>query len=424
VSALRVAVVGSGISGLAAAHYLARRHEVTLFEAETRLGGHAHTHDVAIGGRALRVDTGFIVYNHRTYPGFVRLLAELGVRGRKCEMSFGVRCRRCGLEYSTRGAAGVFAQRRRALDPSHLLLLADIPRFNRDARALLARPETGDQGLALGDFLERGRYSSGFVRHFILPMGGAIWSAPFAEMRLFPARSFLRFFANHGWLSLTGAPQWWTIEGGSRTYVDAIERRFRGEVHLSRPVEALRRGHDAVTVSSGGREWRFDHVVVATHADQALRLLSDPSDDERRLLGAFRYSRNRAVLHSDRLALPRSIDAWASWNSDLADCRDDAAPVSLTYHMNRLQGLPGPQEVCVTLNPPADPLRVLAAMEYTHPILDGKALVAQQEIARRNGERRTFFAGAHLRYGFHEDGLQSAVAVAERLGVSALETAA
>jgi predicted NAD/FAD-binding protein len=419
-----VGVVGSGIAGLAAAHYLARRHRVTLFESESRLGGHAHTHDVAIGGRALRVDTGFIVYNHRTYPRFVNLLAELGVRGRKSDMSYGVRCRRCGLEYSSRGVAGLFAQRRRALDPSHLRLLADIPRFSRDARAFLARPETEECELALGGFLDRGRYSSSFVRHFILPMGGAIWSAPFAEMRLFPARSFLRFFANHGWLSLRGAPQWWTIEGGSRTYVDAIALRLRGEVHLSRPVEAVRRGHDGVTVSSRGREWRFDRIVIATHADQALRLLADPSDDERRLLGAFRYSRNRAVLHADRQLLPRSTAAWASWNSDLVDCRDDAAPVSLTYHMNRLQGLLGPDELCVTLNSAGDPERVLAAMEYTHPILDGPALLAQVEIARRNGERRTFFAGAHLRYGFHEDGLVSAIAVAERLGVSALEQAA
>ena len=423
-SGLRVGVVGSGISGLASAHYLARQHRVTLFEADSRLGGHAHTHDVAIDGRRLRVDTGFIVYNHRTYPRFVNLLDELGVRGRKSDMSFGVRCRRCDLEYSSRGAAGLFAQRRRALDPSHLRLLADIPRFNRDARALLARPATEELDTTLGGFLDRGRYSDGFVRHFILPMGGAIWSAPFAEMRRFPARSFLRFFANHGWLSLTGAPQWWTVEGGSRSYVDAIALRLRGEVHLSRPVEAVRRSQSGVAVSTSGREWRFDHVVIATHADQALRLLADPSHDERRLLGAFRYSRNRAILHADRAALPRSTDAWASWNADLADCRIDDAPVSLTYHMNRLQGLPGPDELCVTLNPASEPERVLAAMEYTHPILDGPALVAQQEIARRNGERRTFFAGAHLRYGFHEDGLVSAIAVAERLGVRVLEEAA
>lgn len=423
-SSLRVGIVGSGISGLAAAHYLARRHRVTLFESESRLGGHAHTHDATMGGRQLRVDTGFIVYNHRTYPHFVRLLAELGVRSRKSDMSFGVRCRPCGLEYSSRGVAGLFAQPRRALDPGHLGLLADIPRFNRDARALLARPEGEGRDLALGGFLERGRYSSSFVRHFILPMGGAIWSAPFAEMRRFPARSFLRFFANHGWLSLTGAPQWWTIEGGSRTYVDAIARGLGGSVEVSRPVEAVRRDHRGVTLSSRGREWRFERVVIATHADQALRLLADPTEDERRLLGSFRYSRNRAVLHADRAALPRSRAAWASWNSDLADCGDDAAPVSLTYHMNRLQGLPGPDELCVTLNPVQEPARVMATMEYTHPILDGPALLAQPEIARRNGEGGTFFAGAYLRYGFHEDGLLSALAIAEQLGVSVRAEAA
>ncbi|MET0556257.1 MAG: FAD-dependent oxidoreductase [Vicinamibacteria bacterium] len=421
-TSLRVGVIGSGISGLAAAHYLARHHRVTLFEAESRLGGHAHTHDVELEGRRLRVDTGFIVYNHRTYPRFVALLAELGVAGRESDMSFGVRCRRCGLEYSSRGPAGLFAQRRRVLDPSHLRLLADIPRFNRDARALLARP--GGDALTLGGFLDRGGYSRGFVRHFVLPMGGAIWSAPFGDIRAFPARSFLRFFDNHGWLRLTGVPRWWTVAGGSRTYVDAIARGLGGRILTGRPVEAVRRTPGGVVASSGGREWTFDRIVVATHADQALRLLADADEDERRLLGAFRYSRNRAVLHADRAALPRARDAWASWNSDLADCRDDAAPVSLTYHLSRLQGLPGPDEICVTLNPAAAPRRVLATIDYAHPILDGPALAAQHEIARRNGARNTFFAGAHLRYGFHEDGLASAIAVAERLGVRVLEAVA
>lgn len=418
---LRVAVVGSGISGLAAAHYLARGHRVTLFEAEPRLGGHTHTHDVAIDGRPLRVDTGFIVYNHRTYPRFVRLLEELGVRGRESDMSFGVRCRRCGLEYSSRGPAGLFAQRRRALDPRHLRLLADIPRFNRDARALLARP--GGDADTLDAFLRRGGYSQGFVRHFILPMAGAVWSASFADIRSFPARSFLRFFDNHGWLRLTGVPRWYTVEGGSRTYVDAIARGLP-DVRLATPVESVVRGVAGATVSSGGREWRFDRVVIATHADQALRLLADADEAERRLLGAFRYSRNRTVLHADRAVLPESRDAWASWNADLADCRDDAAPVSLSYHLNRLQGLSGPDEVCVTLNAATAPQRLLATMDYTHPILDGPALAAQAEIARHNGARGTFFAGAHLRYGFHEDGLASALAVAERMGVSGLEDVA
>ncbi len=304
--AIRVGVVGSGISGLAAAHYLARAHRVTLFEAESRLGGHAHTHDVVVGGRRIRVDTGFIVYNHRTYPRFVDLLGELGIESRKCDMSFGVRCRRCGLEYSSsrgRGALRPEAPRAGSLASAPA---GRHPALQPERPAFLARPEPEASDLTLGGFLDRGGYSDGFVRHFILPMGGAVWSAPFAEMRLFPARSFLRFFQNHGMLEPHDAPQWWTIEGGSRTYVDAIARRLPGDIHLSRPVEAVRRGPSGRDrVSAGAREWRFDAIVIATHADQALRLLADPSDDERRLLGAFRYSRNRAVLHADRAALPR-----------------------------------------------------------------------------------------------------------------------
>jgi uncharacterized protein len=411
---VRIAVVGAGISGLAAAYYLCREHEVVLFEKEPRLGGHAHTHTVEEGGRTVRLDSGFIVYNHRTYPAFVRLLAELGVAGQPSDMSFGVRCRRCDLEYSSRGPAGLFAQPRRVLDPEHLLTLLDIPRFNRRARRLLASavPSTLD----VGDLLDEGEYSQGFVRHFLLPMAGAIWSAPIAEMRRFPAASFLRFFENHGWLTLNGAPQWWTVQGGSQAYVRAITRPFASGVRAGTPVQAIRRDAAGVTLEAAGRRERFDAVVLATHADVSLRLLVDASAEETRLLSCFRYSRNRTVLHTQASALPRARAAWASWNCDLPDCRDPLAPVSISYHLNRLQSLPGETQYVVSLNAgdiPAE--RVLAEMDYTHPILDARAVAAQPAVERLNGARRTYFCGAHLGYGFHEDGLASALRVVEKL---------
>jgi predicted NAD/FAD-binding protein len=412
---MNIGVVGSGIAGLASAWLLRSAHEVELFEADTRLGGHAHTHDVATDAGTIPVDSGFLVYNHRSYPRFVELLERLGVAGQPSDMSFGVRCRRCGLEYSTRSLASTFAQPWRVLDPRHLRMLAAVPRFNRHARAWLADAK-GDEPLA--SFLARGRYSRGFVRHFLLPLAGAVWSAAAGDVLAFSTRGLLRFFHNHGWLALDTAPQWWTIRGGSRRYVLALARDLEGRVHLATPVSGIRRGAGGVELEAGGRSRRFDKVVLATHADQALSLLEDPSPGEAHALGGFRYSANRAVLHCDRAALPERRAAWASWNCDLADCRDDAAPVSLTYHLNRLQSLPGPLDYCVSLNA-AEPAAgsVIARMDYAHPIMDAAAAQAQLELRRLSGQRHTFYAGAHLRYGFHEDGLRSALAVASALGV-------
>ena len=413
---LRVAVVGAGISGLSAAYLLSRRHRVELFEKDRRLGGHAHTHTVEHEGRPFDVDSGFLVYNHRTYPHFSRLLAELGVGGHPSDMSFSVDCRRCRLLYSTRGLNGLFTQRRRVVDPGYLRMLASIPRFNRRARALLDSP--GGPEATLGQFLEEGRSPDAFARHFMLPLVGAVWSSSAADVRGFAARPLLRFMDNHGWLDID-PPRWWTISGGSRRYVEAIAARLGRSVHAGCGVLTVQRDPDGVRVLTERGEWRrFDRVVLATHADQALGLLADPSADEVRLLGAFRYSRNRTLLHTDASVLPRSPRAWASWNMATSDCRREGAPVSLTYHLNRLQSRPGPTQFCVSLNLEREPApgTVLAEMDYTHPILDATAVAAQPGLRRLSGQRHTFFAGAHMRYGFHEDGLMSGMKVAEALG--------
>jgi predicted NAD/FAD-binding protein len=413
---LDVAVIGAGVAGLTAAYLLSRRHRVTVFEQDRRLGGHAHTHRVETTEGLWQLDSGFIVYNNRTYPNFVRLLEELGVPGQDSDMSFGVRCRRCRLEYSSRGPLGLFAQLRRVADPGHLRMLSDIPRFNRAARAFLSRG--GDETTTLGEFLVGAGVGEGFVRHFLLPMGGAIWSASAGDVRAFQAEAFLRFFSNHGWLTLDGAPRWRTVTGGSQAYVRAIERATPARFLRGAAVSRVARSRDGVSVTTADGTVSFDRAVLATHADQALALLADPSEPEREALGAFRYSRNPAVLHTDVRALPAQRGAWASWNCDLDDCRDGAAPVSVTYHLNRLQSLEAKSQFCVTLNrDDVAPSSVLRRMSYTHPIMDAAATRAQFQLRELSGEHHTLFAGAHLRYGFHEDGVMSAVAAARRLGV-------
>ncbi|MFP5378157.1 MAG: NAD(P)/FAD-dependent oxidoreductase [Vicinamibacteria bacterium] len=414
---MRIAVIGAGVSGLSAAYLLSQAHDVTLFEREDRLGGHAHTHDVRDGGRMLPVETGFMVFNDRTYPNFIRLLSHLGVESRPSDMSFSVRCRRCGLEFSSVGPGGLFAQARRAVDPRHLVMLADVLRFFRRGRRALG--DGSAAGLSLGEFLEQGRHTTGLMRHFLLPMGGAIWSASSADMRAFPAESFLRFFDNHGLLAATGQPVWRTIVGGSREYVRAIARALEGRARMAAPVARVRRGPALVEVTlTTGASHTFDHVVLATHADEALALLADPNDEERAALGAFRYSTNRTVLHRDGALLPSAPRARASWNCDLLDCRAEHSPVSVTYDLGRLQGHQASRPLLVTLNGVA-PIRegVEADMLYTHPILDGAAVAAQPRVARLNGQRRTWYCGAHLRYGFHEDGLVSALAVTRAFGL-------
>lgn len=390
-----------------------------VFEREPRLGGHAHTHDIARpDGSVVALDTGFLVYNDRSYPNFVRLLDQLGVASHATEMCFGVRCRRCRLEYASQSLSSLVAQRWRVLDHRHMRMLLEIVQYFRTARAFLQSTEGYD--LTLGSFLQREGFSSRLTRHFVLPMGGAIWSVSFADMLDAPARTILQFYENHGLLAAAGALPWRTVTGGSRTYVDAIARTISGPVHLATPVQRIVRLADGVEVHAGhGTGGRFDRVVIATHADTALALLCDPSPAEEEALGAFRYSVNRTVLHTDRTMLPATRRAWAAWNCEIHDCDDATAPVSLTYHLNRLQGVPGDTQYCVTLNGGAAlEDRALAVMDYTHPVLDRAAVTAQARLDALNGQRHTFYCGAHLRFGFHEDGLSSALRVTERFGAS------
>lgn len=403
------------MSGLTAAWLLARTHDVRLYERDARLGGHAHTHEVAVDGAAVPVDTGFMVFNERTYPTFIRMLQELGVASRPSDMSFSVRCVRCDVAYSSVGLRGLFADPRRAFTTEHLAMLADVLRFFRAGRRALR--DGSAAALSLGQFLDAQRFGDGLVRHFVLPMGGAIWSASSGTMRDFPAASYLRFLDNHGLLAATGQPVWRTVMGGSRTYVRRIADVLGHGVRTGSAVRQVTRSNGGVQVTVDGEPPRtFDAVVIATHADDALALLGDPSPREQAALAAFRYSDNPTVLHGDESWLPARSAARASWNVHMDDCRNDAAPVAITYDLARLQGVPAPM-LC-TLNGTSPPRHVHARMHYRHPVLDGRAAAGQRQLAALNGERHTYYCGAHLGYGFHEDGAASALAVAGQLGVA------
>ena len=413
---MTIAVVGAGISGLSAAWLLSQRHRVTLFEAEPRFGGHANTVRVkTAGGLETPVDTGFIVYNAATYPNFVALLDHLGVASEPTEMSFAVSLDRGKLEYSGTSIAGLFAQRRNLISRRFWSMLQDIRRFYRQAtRDVLG---AGAGSVSLGDYLDAGAYGRAFRDDHLLPMAAAIWSAPCAEILSYPAEAFLRFHHNHGLLKLTDRPVWRTVTGGSISYVERLRAAFEGEIRAGERVRSVRRGESSVTVSGEGWQSEFDHVVLATHADQALALLADPDAAEHDLLGAFRYSENRAVLHTDAGMMPQRRAAWASWNH-LGERHDPEAPCSVTYWMNRLQNLDTPTQLFVTLNPPTS-LRedlVLHEERYEHPLFDAAALSAQRDLWSLQGARRSWFCGAHFGAGFHEDGLQSGLAVAEALG--------
>ncbi|MCR4523057.1 MULTISPECIES: NAD(P)/FAD-dependent oxidoreductase [Bosea] len=413
--AMRLAVIGAGISGLSAAWLLGQAHDVVLFEAAPRLGGHANTVRVAGSSGETAVDTGFIVYNEATYPNFIALMNHLRVATQPTEMSFAVSLDGGRLEYSGTSVAGLFAQRSNLVRPRFWAMLQDITRFYRNAsRDALSGVAAG---VSLGDYLAAGGYGAAFRDDHLLPMAAAIWSAPCAEILSYPAAAFLRFHHNHGLLQLTDRPAWRTVTGGSSTYVQALRTAFSGEVRAGSPVRQVRRGANAVVLTGDGWTETFDHVVFATHADQTLAMLADRRPGEIEALGAFRYSRNRAVLHGDVALMPKRRRAWASWNHIGDRARPDAA-CAVTYWMNRLQGLPDAQPFFVTLNPP-DTLRdetILHEEIYEHPLFDAAALDAQERLWSLQGVRRSWFCGAYFGSGFHEDGLQAGLAVAEALG--------
>lgn len=408
-------MVGAGIAGLSAAWLLSRRHEVVLYEADPRLGGHAHTVEVPGRRGSVPVDTGFIVFNEANYPNFTALLAHLGVPSRHADMALSVSLDDGAFEYSSYGALGIFAQKRNLFSARFWAMLRDVTRFYRQGPkdlAALEKPLT-----SLEAYLEEKGYCQAFREDHLLPQAAAIWSTPLKEIGQYPAAALIRFFLNHGMMSIFGRAAWRTVAGGSRTYVEKLAAEFAGEVRGGARVAGVRRDPNGAWVRDAhGRAERFDEVVIAAHADAALTLLEDPTPEEARVLGAFRYSRNLAVLHADKALMPRRRRAWVSWNH--IGRRDAPGEGCVTYWMNRLQGLKDVDDVFVTLNPtkPVDPAAILRTEVYDHPLFDAAAIAAQDELWGLQGARRTWFCGSYFGHGFHEDALQAGLAVAEQLG--------
>ncbi len=420
---MKIAIIGSGISGMTAAYLLHQQHDVTVFEANDYIGGHTHTVDVPLGGQTYSIDTGFIVFNDRTYPNFIRLLDRLGVESQPTEMSFSLRCDRTGIEYNGTSLNGLFAQRSNLFRPSFYRMLLDIMRFNRESLAVL---EDDREDLTIDEYLKRHGYSRQFAEQYLIPMGAAIWSCPPETFGQFPIRFIVEFYRNHGLLSLTNRPQWRTIVGGSQRYVEKLTAPYRERIRLNSPVVRVARSEDGVEItvapraSNAGSVERFEHVVFACHSDQALRMLGEHSTQtEREVLGEFPYQRNMAVLHTDTSVLPRRRLAWASWNYHI---RNDGAPANatLSYNMSILQRLNAPETFSVTLNSDdiIAPSKIIGRYEYEHPIYTTRRRVAQQRHHELININRTSYCGAYWGYGFHEDGVKSALAVGAGFGIT------
>ena len=413
----KIAVVGSGISGLTAGFLLHKLHHITLFEAAPTLGGHTATVDVELAGKTYAIDTGFIVCNDRTYPHFLTLLDKIGITLQPTEMSFSVKSPQ-GLEYNGHNLDTLFAQRSNLLNPRFYRFVAEILRFNREARSWLAsrQHQAVSSAQTLGEFLKAGAFSDYFARHYILPMGAAIWSSTLADMRAFPLDFFLRFFANHGLLEVANRPQWYVIPGGSRQYIAPLVADWQQQIRLACPVQRVTRTANGVLINSRDGEELFDEVIFACHSDQALALLADASDSEQAILGDMPYQANDVWLHTDARCLPLRRKAWASWNYQLGE--DDGERPLVSYNMNILQGVHSPEPFCVSLNPKGwvDESKVLRRFVYHHPVFNQASIVAQQRRMEICGQQHTHFCGAYWYNGFHEDGVRSALDVARRLG--------
>ncbi len=402
----KIAVVGTGIAGNVVSYYLNQDHDITVFEKNNYVGGHSHTHSVSSPEGDYQVDSGFIVFNYETYPQFTRLLQKLGVEVQTSEMSFGVRCERTGLEYMGSTLNSLFTQRRNFFRPSFWGMLIDIIRFNRNGASLL---DEGDTAISLEDYLKKEAYGKAFKEDYLLPMASAVWSADKNMMSRFPAKYLIRFFYNHGLLKIFNRPQWYVIKGGSKEYVDAITRGHRHAIRLDTAVNSISRSDTGVIIKTSVDQESFDYVFLACHSDQALSLLANPRELEREILGAITYQKNDAVLHTDTSLLPKNRRAWAAWNYHRLEREQDQ--VAMTYNMNILQNFSCETQFCVTLNNTSavDPSKIIAKMRYEHPVYTPESVAAQGRQREINGQDRIYFCGAYWRYGFHEDGVASAM---------------
>lgn len=416
---MKIAIVGSGVAGMTCGHYLADHHEVHLFEADSRIGGHTHTHEIEVDSGKYNVDTGFIVHNTKNYPNFIKLMKKLGVEARDSEMSFSVKAESPNLEYNGTTLNSMFAQRRNLIRPSFYRMIRDILRFNKEATNYYQNiKDVIFEEKTLEEFLRINRYSDEFTEHYIMPMGAAIWSASREEMKKFPLNYFVRFFHHHGLLQVNDRPQWRTMVNGSNSYIPKITANYAHNIHLNSPVQSVRRKHKMVEVVTGGRTLEFDHVIFASHADKTRKILETPTPDETQILNRFSYRPNDIILHTDTNVLPKRKLAHASWNYYLPKSMRER--VAVTYHMNILQGIKSPENFLVSLNMDdfIDPKKIIKSIPYSHPVYDIGAVTSQNQWSLISGADRIHYCGAYWGNGFHEDGVRTAVKVVEKLGIA------